>query len=193
MAQNPRIPKFGNWEDADTMQYTQYFEAARKSRVTHRSVNHNSMSHIPGVFTPKAEPGRDGRAIPGSPSVGPKVLRERRRSWDEIAARSLPHHRHWYDENVASPSGGRPRLRTRDRGQEKPERASALPKFGEWDEKGPSSAETYTRIFDRVREDKQSGLDQQPDTANNLVNPQYNKQFDSYQPSGCLCFGWCKK
>lgn len=60
-----------------------------------------------------------------------------------------------------------------------------MPKFGEWDEKGPSSAETYTRIFDRVREDKQSGLDQQPDTANNLVNPQYNKQFDSYQPSVC--------
>lgn len=67
----------------------------------------------------------------------------------------------------------------------KPEKGSALPKFGEWDEKGPSSAEGYTRIFDRVREDKQSGLGQQPDTVNNSVNPSYTKQFDSYQPSVC--------
>ncbi|KAJ4778951.1 RPM1-interacting protein 4 [Rhynchospora pubera] len=193
MALNPRIPKFGNWEDADTIQYTQYFEAARKSRGAYRSVNHNSMSHIPGIFTPKTEPGRGARAMPGSPAVGSKTLRERRRSWDETAARILPHHRHLYEENASSPSIGRSRPRTRDRGQGMPERGSALPKFGEWDEKGPSSAEGYTRIFDRVREDKQTGLGQQPDTANDVVYPHYDKQRDNYEPSGCLCFGWCKK
>jgi RPM1-interacting protein 4 len=67
----------------------------------------------------------------------------------------------------------------------KSERGSALPKFGEWDEKGPSAADGYTRIFDQVREDKQIGLVQQPDTTNKLVNPNYTKQFDSYQPTVC--------
>jgi RPM1-interacting protein 4 len=74
----------------------------------------------------------------------------------------------------------------------KSEKGSALPKFGEWDEKGPSAADTYTRIFDRVREDKQIGLGQQPATTNKLANPNYSKQFDSYQPSVCypgsICF-----
>jgi hypothetical protein len=81
-------------------------------------MDHNSLAHISGIFTPKTEPGRGARTIPGSPSVGPKVLRDGRRSWDERAARVLPHNQHWYDENVPSLSGGRPRLRTRDQGRE---------------------------------------------------------------------------
>jgi hypothetical protein len=38
-----------------------------------------------------------------------------------------------------------------------PERGSAVPKFGEWDEKDPSTGEAFTGIFDKVREEKQSG------------------------------------
>ena len=39
-----------------------------------------------------------------------------------------------------------------------PERGSAVPKFGEWDEKDPSTGEGFTDIFNKVREDKQSGV-----------------------------------
>jgi len=39
----------------------------------------------------------------------------------------------------------------------KPERGSAVPKFGEWDEKDPSTGEGFTDIFNKVREEKQSG------------------------------------
>ena len=38
-----------------------------------------------------------------------------------------------------------------------PERGSAVPKFGEWDEKDPSTGEGFTDIFNKVREEKQSG------------------------------------
>ena len=33
-----------------------------------------------------------------------------------------------------------------------------MPKFGEWDEKDPSTGEGFTDIFNKVREDKQSGV-----------------------------------
>jgi hypothetical protein len=32
-----------------------------------------------------------------------------------------------------------------------------VPKFGEWDEKDPSTGEGFTDIFNKVREEKQSG------------------------------------
>lgn len=34
---------------------------------------------------------------------------------------------------------------------------STVPKFGEWDEKDPSSADNFTGIFNKVREEKQGG------------------------------------
>lgn len=35
-----------------------------------------------------------------------------------------------------------------------PDLNSAIPKFGEWDETNPASAEEYSHIFSRVREEK---------------------------------------
>lgn len=32
---------------------------------------------------------------------------------------------------------------------------TAVPKFGDWDESNPSSADQYTGIFEKVREEKQ--------------------------------------
>ena len=40
-----------------------------------------------------------------------------------------------------------------------PETGSAVPKFGDWDEKDPSTGEGFTDIFEKVREEKQSGTD----------------------------------
>ena len=40
-----------------------------------------------------------------------------------------------------------------------PETGSAVPKFGDWDEKDPSTGEGFTDIFEKVREEKQSGAD----------------------------------
>lgn len=43
-----------------------------------------------------------------------------------------------------------------------PDRGSAVPKFGEWDEKDPSTGEGFTDIFEKVREEKQSGTGNAP-------------------------------
>ncbi|KAM0928554.1 hypothetical protein ACQ4PT_002548 [Festuca glaucescens] len=54
---------------------------------------------------------------------------------------------------------GRSKMRPSGRGDETPERGSAVPKFGDWDEKDPSTGEGFTDIFEKVREEKQSGMD----------------------------------
>ena len=36
-----------------------------------------------------------------------------------------------------------------------PDDSTAVPKFGDWDERNPSSAEGYTHIFNKVHEEKQ--------------------------------------
>lgn len=43
-----------------------------------------------------------------------------------------------------------------------PDKGAAVPKFGEWDENNPASADGYTHIFNRVREEKQSGAGKVP-------------------------------
>lgn len=45
-----------------------------------------------------------------------------------------------------------------------PDKGAAVPKFGEWDEGNPSSAESYTHIFNKVREEKQGGGGHAPGT-----------------------------
>jgi RPM1-interacting protein 4 len=43
-----------------------------------------------------------------------------------------------------------------------PEKGTAVPKFGAWDENNPSSAEGFTHIFDKVREERQTGVERIP-------------------------------
>ncbi|XP_047071536.1 RPM1-interacting protein 4-like isoform X1 [Lolium rigidum] len=85
---------------------------------------------------------------------------------------------------------GRSKMRPSGRGDETPERGSAVPKFGDWDEKDPSTGEGFTDIFEKVREEKQSGTDN-VSTSHAYTN-RYN-QGGRYESSGCSCFSWFKK
>lgn len=38
-----------------------------------------------------------------------------------------------------------------------PDHGAAVPKFGEWDETNPASADGFTHIFNKVREERQTG------------------------------------
>lgn len=40
-----------------------------------------------------------------------------------------------------------------------------VPKFGDWDESNPASAEGYTHMFEKVREEKQIGAGKVPAMA----------------------------
>ncbi|KAL3828914.1 hypothetical protein ACJIZ3_017716 [Penstemon smallii] len=51
-------------------------------------------------------------------------------------------------------TGGRSRLKASTRGDESPEKGAAVPRFGAWDENNPESAENFTHIFNKVREER---------------------------------------
>jgi len=82
---------------------------------------------------------------------------------------------------------GRSRMRPSGRGDETPERGSAVPKFGEWDEKDPSTGEGFTDIFNKVREEKQSG---DAPVITNDAGYNRSNQGHKYESSGCSCFSW---
>jgi hypothetical protein len=56
-----------------------------------------------------------------------------------------------------------------------PEKGAAVPKFGAWDENNPASAEGFTHIFDKVREERQTGAGRIPgpnETPHNHIRRQ---------------------
>ncbi|KAH9784798.1 RPM1-interacting protein 4 [Citrus sinensis] len=73
---------------------------------------------------------------------------------------------------------------------EVPDKGAAVPKFGDWDENNPSSADGYTHIFNQVREERNSagraGM-QSPSTQRNYHRPTNNDGVKS------CCFPWGKK
>lgn len=85
---------------------------------------------------------------------------------------------------------GRSRLRPTARGDESPgNKGAALPKFGEWDDKNPQSAENYTHIFNKVREQRSAG----PVPINST--PPRHPSYDARVPkpkknSKSRCFPW---
>ncbi|KAJ1292715.1 hypothetical protein BS78_01G011400 [Paspalum vaginatum] len=91
------------------------------------------------------------------------------------------------NRGTAPTTPGRSKMRSSARGDETPERGSAVPKFGEWDEKDPSTGEGFTDIFNKVREEKQSG-----DAPVITSGTGYNRsnQGHKYESSGCSCFSW---
>uniref|UniRef100_A0ACD5Y8V3 Uncharacterized protein n=2 Tax=Avena sativa TaxID=4498 RepID=A0ACD5Y8V3_AVESA len=85
------------------------------------------------------------------------------------------------------------RARGISRGNETPTRGSAVPKFGDWDS-NPASADGYTHIFNKVREEKSTqakapaGFGKEAGAHGN--GPRQHD--DGYVSSSRWCFGWCK-
>ncbi|XP_061358315.1 RPM1-interacting protein 4-like isoform X2 [Gastrolobium bilobum] len=90
-----------------------------------------------------------------------------------------------YDSSHGTP--GRSRLRPVNRGDESPDRGAAVPKFGEWDENNPASADGYTHIFNKVREEKQVGAGHAPGTPNGRSYVVRNQPAND--KSCCFCWG----
>lgn len=86
-------------------------------------------------------------------------------------------------------SEGRSRMRAGGRGDETPDKGSSVPKFGEWDESNPSSADNFTGIFEQVREEKKHGSARPPLISNDII---YANDHDSGGSMSC-CFRWRKK
>ncbi|XP_057483075.1 RPM1-interacting protein 4-like [Actinidia eriantha] len=90
----------------------------------------------------------------------------------------------------ASSTPGRSRLRSVTRGNDTPDNGHAVPKFGDWDESDPTSAEGYSQIFNKVREEKQSEAGKVPAMATETSYSNGQKQYRNDNPKSCFCFPW---
>ncbi|XP_071697517.1 uncharacterized protein [Rutidosis leptorrhynchoides] len=84
---------------------------------------------------------------------------------------------------------GRSRLKQVTLGDESPDDSTAVPVFGDWDDSNPASAEGYSHIFNKVREEKHGGGGKSPRISSN------DTQFYGQRKpeKGCSCFPWGRK
>jgi len=69
-----------------------------------------------------------------------------------------------------------------------PDKGAAVPKFGDWDVNNPASADGFTHIFNKVREERQGGPAQDaPGTLNGRLQ-QNNRQFNDDKVQVCLLY-----
>ncbi|XP_058103273.1 RPM1-interacting protein 4-like [Magnolia sinica] len=98
-------------------------------------------------------------------------------------------------QGLAPNTPGRSRLRNAARGDETPEKGAAVPKFGDWDETNPSSADGYTHIFNKVREEKQIGAAKVPvmPTESSYNNNHRQDNARNSETTMCWCFPMSRK
>ncbi|XP_051143710.1 RPM1-interacting protein 4-like [Andrographis paniculata] len=103
-------------------------------------------------------PARPARTSGGSDSMERSPLHPRYPAKVMGVGSASPTPTSWDGRNYESVRGdqGRSRPKPVARGDESPDASAAVPKFGEWDENDPSSAEQFTGIFDKVREERHS-------------------------------------
>ncbi|KAF2288904.1 hypothetical protein GH714_022663 [Hevea brasiliensis] len=102
------------------------------------------------------------------PKIGGKGNAVSSLSWERKGSSEGTH-------GLAPMTPGRSRLRSVTRGNDSPDH-SAVPKFGEWDETDPASADGYTHIFNKVREEKQGGAAKVPDLPTESSQSHGHKQ-----------------
>ncbi|KAL8128666.1 hypothetical protein V2J09_017821 [Rumex salicifolius] len=76
---------------------------------------------------------------------------------------------------------GRSRMRSTVQGTETPDEGLSVPKFGEWDESDPASADGYTQIFNIVKEERQGGAGTTPSLQ---ADKRYMKELNQFGNRG---------
>ncbi|KAI3706214.1 hypothetical protein L6452_23808 [Arctium lappa] len=94
------------------------------------------------------------------------------------------------NNNAAPSTPGRSRLRQVTLGDETPDDSTAVPVFGDWDDNDPASAEGYSHIFNKVREEKHGGGGKSPRITS---DDSYFHSQRSEAKKGCGCFPWGRK
>ncbi|CAN1269570.1 RPM1-interacting protein 4 [Linum perenne] len=92
-------------------------------------------------------------------------------------------------ENSHSTPG---RSRMRPKGDESPDQSSAVPKFGDWDENNPASADGYTHIFNKVREERLGGGAAGRSPGGSYGDSSARKHKSGKSSMSC-CFPWGSK
>ncbi|XVE78114.1 hypothetical protein DITRI_Ditri13aG0117900 [Diplodiscus trichospermus] len=151
-------------------------------------------------------PSRYGRGVnsgeapkrPTRPSVGSEHSIEKSplHSHARVTGRGSMPSPAWEGKNSYDSSHGTPvrsKIRPSTRGDESPDTGAAVPKFGDWDENNPASADGYTHIFNKVREERNNagnvpGMPGEQSPYRNVRNREPAKSS-----SKSCCFPWCRK
>ncbi|XP_021641462.2 uncharacterized protein LOC110636194 isoform X2 [Hevea brasiliensis] len=120
------------------------------------------------------------------PKIGGKGNAVSSLSWERKGSSEGTH-------GLAPMTPGRSRLRSVTRGNDSPDHSAAVPKFGEWDETDPASADGYTHIFNKVREEKQGGAAKVPDLPTESSHSHGHKQYGNEKSKSCYCFPWGRR
>ncbi|KAL0389868.1 UNVERIFIED_CONTAM: RPM1-interacting protein 4 [Sesamum calycinum] len=210
-AMRSNVPKFGNWENEDNVPYTVFFDKARKNRGG-KMINPNDPQENPDMFPssdpPPLPPARPSRTRPEEPigrgAVRPTTPEHRvsREDGDFRQFSNSPARNENMGESYGRGSGSpawegkshdsshgtaaKSRLRPA-RGDESPDKGAAVPRFGEWNENDPQSAENFTHIFNKVREERNTGTG-----AGNMTgtpkHPSYGARSQSNEPKADLAY-----
>ncbi|CAL9078214.1 unnamed protein product [Musa textilis] len=216
MSQHTHIPKFGNWGSDGDLNYSQCFDKALRERSELNAKKMNHRYDNPDAFDTEV-PTVHGPSLGTSPySIANGVLHLRGEDGDyqrtgrvcdgsDYRVDHSPTHPNYqmkisaYSSSEGSSGGNRAitlssagKLRmTGVQYDEIVSKGSAIPKFGDWDESDPSTADGYSRIFNSVREGKQRVSAEVSQVSSDKT---YDKDHESnHEPSGCWCFHWCRK
>ncbi|GAA0149932.1 hypothetical protein LIER_08984 [Lithospermum erythrorhizon] len=166
-----------------------------------RKSNNDSAHHFSGLSagdTPKRatrhSAGSDRSSVEHSPlhpqthaRTGGKVSGVSSPSWERRGSSGGTH-------GLTPSTPERSRLRSVTRGDETPDNGPIIPKFGEWDENDPSSAEVYSQVFSKVREEKHNTGDGRvhvtpTEASSSTSGHRRNKNDNSKQSCGCIPWG----
>ncbi|KAI8014712.1 RPM1-interacting protein 4 [Camellia lanceoleosa] len=142
--------------------------------------NWESEENVPyTVYFDKARKGRTGGKMinPNDPQENPDMFPN-----TEPTAQAPP------SRTRTEPEEPPRRGAVRTAHEHQPDRGAAVPKFGEWDESNPSSADGYTHIFNRVREERHTGPGNAPGVGNQPSYPNARKQNNYQNTNKSCCF-----
>ncbi|KAF5192992.1 Rpm1-interacting protein [Thalictrum thalictroides] len=187
-ALKPKHERRFSKEDSDLKRLTD--SPARHETAGRRTTSEHHRNTSSGE-TPKRA-GRPDRSIEHSPLHPHQQARTGGRgtgvsspAWERRSSEG--------SHGVAPNTPGRSRMRPVARGDETPDKGGAVPKFGEWDENNPASADGFTHIFNKMREEKQGGSTNATSVQDDMSYSNGYKQDDSNKSTECCCFAWFKK
>ncbi|MBA0758415.1 hypothetical protein Gotri_021415, partial [Gossypium trilobum] len=140
-------------EEGDLRQYAD--SPARNENVNRRASGDSTPSRYGrGVSSGEAQKRSTRTSIGSENSIDKSPLHPARGTGRGSMASPAWEGKTLNDSSHGTP--GRSKLRP-SKGDESPDKAAAVPKFGDWDENNPSSADGYTHIFNQVREERNNG------------------------------------
>ncbi|RWV81054.1 hypothetical protein BHE74_00030105, partial [Ensete ventricosum] len=179
LQQHAHIPKFGNWGSDGGLNYSQFFDKALRERSELKAKNMNHHCDNPKAFHTEVLTVHASSLGTSPHSIANGVLHLRGEDSDyqrtgrvcdgsDYRVDHSPTHPNYQmkigtcsseglsrgSRAITLSSPGKLRM-TGVQYDNIMSKGSVIPKFGDWDESNPSTADGFSRIFNRVREEKQ--------------------------------------